>query len=250
MSMGYSQIDLHIGEGIATLTLNRPQARNALSEGLLAALGVDIDAPPPVQRRCLERAGVCFAFAVNHHPAMRFAAGPRKSLGFPTVFNLLGPLCNPAGARRQVMGVYEERFVALIGEALRRLGAERALVAHGRDGMDEITTTAPTTVAEVTPAGVTVRTIDAAELGIERATPGALSAGTLDEAAAAFRAVLDGAGGAHRAAGDIVALNAGAALMVGGAAASIDQGLAMARRAIESGAARETLARLVECSNA
>jgi len=217
------------------------------SAEVLASLGVNIDATPEVQAACLREIGVCFSFAVNHHPAMKFAAGPRKSLGFPTVFNLLGPLCNPAGAKRQVMGVYGRRYVALIAEALHRLGAERALVVHADDGMDEISTTANTTVAEVTPGGVTVSEFDARSVGLRRASLDDLRVATLDDAAALFRSVLAGKAGP---ATDIVALNAGAALMVGGAAPTIGEGLALAQQAIASGAAQRTLERLVERSRA
>lgn len=236
------------GEGRVRVAKHGGRSRSGRgSAEVLAALGVNIDAPPPVQAECLRDCAVCFSFAVNHHPAMKFAAGPRKSLGFPTVFNLLGPLCNPAGARRQVMGVYERRYVPLIAEALRRLGAERALVVHADDGMDEISTTSKTTVAEVTPAGVSVTEFDAASLGLARATLDDLRVATLEDAAALFRSVLAGEPGP---ASEIVALNAGAALMVGGVAPSIGEGLALAQSAIASGAAQRTLDRLVERSNA
>lgn len=217
------------------------------SAEVLSALGVNVDASAGVQAACLSEVGVCFSFAVNHHPAMRFAAGPRKSLGFPTVFNLLGPLCNPAGAERQLMGVYDRAFVPLIGEAMRRLGSRCAWIVHGHDGMDEISTTAPTTVAQVTPGGVAVREFDARSIGIGRGTLDDLRVDDLDGAVRLFRAVLEGGGGAAR---DIVALNAGAAMLVGGAADSIEEGLALALEAIDSGGARATLERLAERSNA
>lgn len=217
------------------------------SAEVLSALGVNIDAPPELQAECLREIGVCFSFAVNHHPAMKFAAAPRKSLGFPTVFNLLGPLCNPAGAARQVMGVYERGYVPLVAEALHRLGAQRALVVHAEDGMDEISTTSKTTIAEVTPAGVQVSELDSASVGLRRASLDDLRAQTLDEACAMFTRVLEGKRGP---ATDIVALNAGAALMVGGGAATIAEGLALAQEAIGSGAGLRTLERLVARSYA
>lgn len=215
------------------------------SAEVLAHLGVNIDAPPEVQVRCLEDAGVCFSFAVNHHPAMKFAAGPRKSLGFPTIFNLLGPLCNPAGAERQVMGVYDEKFVPLLADALRRLGATRAMVVHGLDGMDEISTSAPTLVARVEGSRIRQETLDPLSFGIDRATLADLSAGGLDAGAEFIRRILDGEKGPKR---DITILNAAAGLIVAGVADSFEPALGMAEDAIDSGRARETLARLVRVS--
>lgn len=216
------------------------------SAEVLAALGVNIDAPPSVQARCLGEVGVCFSFAVNHHPAMRFAAGPRKSLGFPTIFNLLGPLCNPAGASRQVMGVFDRRYVEVVARALSRLGVTRAMVVHGDDGMDEITTTAATTIAQVDSSGVRVEEFDAGSLGIARAKPEALVASGLDEAAAMVRGVIEGRVGAAR---DIVELNAAAALVVAGSHAGMAGALSAARSAIDGGAAARTLAALGAASH-
>lgn len=216
------------------------------SAEVLAALGVNIDATPAQQARCLREAGVCFSFAVNHHPAMKFAAGPRKSLGFPTVFNLLGPLANPAQAQRQLMGVYEKRYALLVAQALARLGAVRAMVVHGDDGLDELSTCAPTFVAHV--EGGTVRTeeFDAASLGISRATHGDLAARDLDGAADLVRAVLGGAGGPAL---DIVLLNAAAALVVAGAHESLPAAMSAAREAAQSGAALRTLGKLAALSH-
>lgn len=217
------------------------------SAEVLVALGVNIDAPPIVQAQCLRHAGVCFSFAVQHHPAMRFAAGPRKSLGFPTIFNLIGPLTNPAGARRQLMGVYEPRYVPLIAEALARLGAERALVVHGCDGMDEITLAGPTACAEVRDGRVTRGTIEPTVLGLARATAESLTASSVEDGARIITRVLAGEPGPAR---DIVCLNAAAALMVGEVTADLSEGLALARAAIVSGEAARTLDRLREASNA
>lgn len=216
------------------------------SAEVLAALGVSIDAGPEAQARCLEQAGVCFSFAVNHHPAMKFAAGPRKSLGFPTLFNLIGPLCNPAGATRQLMGVYEERYVPLIAEALRRLGAERAMIVHGLDGMDEISTTAPTVIAHVSRQRVTTERIDALSFSIDRSTLPALSAATLADAAETIRRVIGGERGPAR---DITLMNAAAALVVAGLTDSFEQGLGLAEDAVDSGMAATTLRLLVEGSS-
>ena len=221
---------------------NRSRTGRGSAE-VLAALGVHVDASPAVQTRCLEACSVCFCFAVHHHPAMKFAAGVRRSLAFPTIFNLLGPLTNPAGARRQLMGIYDAALVPLVAEALRTLGAERAMVVHSFDGLDELSTAAPTRIAHVTPQGVREEVLDPASLGLARATLEQLSASTLEEAVAIARGVLAGEGGPRS---DIVALNASAALVVGGAAATLAQGLAMAREAIASGAAKRTLDRLAE----
>ncbi len=211
----------------------------------LAALGVRVDASPEVQSRCLAEAGVCFCFAIHHHPAMRHAAGPRRSLGFPTIFNLLGPLTNPAGARRQVIGVYEARLVPLIAEALAGLGAERAIVAHGRDGMDELTTTAPTILALVSGGGVRIEELDARTLGLAPARLDDLRVASVDEAAGAVRAVLAGEPGPRR---DVTLLNAAAALLVADVAASLADGLTLAAEAVDSGRARETLETLMRVS--
>lgn len=215
------------------------------SAEVLAALGVNVDASPETQARCLAEAGVCFSFAVNHHPAMKFAAGPRKSLGFPTIFNLLGPLCNPARASRQLMGVYDARYAPLIGEALARLGAERAMVVHGRDGMDEISTTAPTIVVEVRGGRVSTSELDVASLGVARARIEDLIARDLDDAARMVRDVVMGRPGPGL---EISVVNAGAALLVGGGCADMGSGVAMARRAIASGAAARTLESLARLS--
>ncbi|MBL8746622.1 MAG: anthranilate phosphoribosyltransferase, partial [Phycisphaerae bacterium] len=195
------------------------------SAEVLSLLGVNIDASPAVQARCLEEAGVCFSFAVNHHPAMRFAAGPRKSLGFPTIFNLLGPLCNPAGAARQVIGVYEERYVRLVAEALLRLGAKRAMVVHGLDGMDEISIGAPTLVAHVDGERVRTERLDPLSLGIDRGPLAGLTCATLEDAAAAIRGVLAGEKGPKR---DITLLNSAAALLVAGVADAFEPALGLA----------------------
>lgn len=215
------------------------------SAEVLAALGVNIDASPAVQARCLRECGVCFSFAVNHHPAMRFAAGPRKSLGFPTVFNLLGPLCNPAGATRQLVGVSDPAWVGLVSGALAALGATRAMVVHGSDGMDEITTTGQSSVAHVERGAVRHQTLDPRELGIERAAPESLVAGSLEDAAAAVRRAIAGEPGPGR---DIVSLNAAAALVVSGAHDELPAALASAREAMERGDALRTLDLLARLS--
>lgn len=216
------------------------------SAEVLALLGVNIDASPAVQARCLTETGVCFSFAVNHHPAMRFASGPRKSLGFPTIFNLLGPLCNPAGATRQLMGVYDERHVPLVAEALRRLGAKRAMIVHGMDGMDEITITAPTFIAHLDGDKLKTERLDPLSLGIDRGSLAQLASGTLEDAAGAIRSVLAGEKGPRR---DITLLNAAAALIVAGIAEGFEPALGLAEDAIDSGNAAKALDALGKSSN-
>lgn len=216
------------------------------SAEVLAALGVNIDATPQVQGRCLVQTGVCFSFAVNHHPAMKFAAGPRKSLGFPTIFNLLGPLCNPAGAKRQVMGVYDRSKAHLVAQALAALGTHRAMVVHGDDAMDEITTCSTTQIFHVEHERVRQESFDAASLGLRRATHADLAADSLEAAAGVIRGVLEGRHGPAR---DIVTLNAAAALVVGGGAGELPEGLKLAQQSIDTGAARATLERLVAASH-
>lgn len=231
---------------------NRSRTGRGSAE-VLGALGVNVDAGPDVQARCLEEAGVCFCFAIHHHPAMRHAAGPRRSLGVPTIFNLLGPLTNPAGARRQLLGVYDRGKASLVARALARLGAERAMVAHGEDGLDELTTTAPTFVAWVSGERVREETVDAADLGVARAVMDDLRADSLNDAADLIRSILEpggGGGGALDAKRDLALVNAAAALVVGGAADSMADGLALAREAVASGAAARTLGELVAASNA
>ncbi|MFG0284910.1 MAG: anthranilate phosphoribosyltransferase [Phycisphaerales bacterium JB039] len=223
---------------------NRSRSGRGSAE-VLGQLGVNVDAPPEAQARCLREVGVCFCFAIHHHPAAKHAAPTRKALGFPTLFNILGPLTNPARASRQLIGIYQPDLVDLEAEALARLGAERAMVVHGLDGMDEISTTGPTKIAHVEGGSVRIEQFDAADLGVPRASLDDLKASTLDGAAELIRAVLAGREGPAR---DIVELNAGAALMVAGAAADIGAGMGMARAAIDSGAAERTLGELARIS--
>ncbi len=217
------------------------------SAEVLGAMGVNIDATPQAQSACLKNAGVCFSFAVHHHPAMRFAAGPRKSLGFPTIFNLLGPLTNPASAPRQLLGVYDEARAELVARALAELGTTRAMVVHGHDGLDELTTTAPNTVYHVRAGSVTQETLDARDFGIERTTLEAIQTNTLDEAVALLRSILRGE---PSPALDITILNAGAALVVGGAAETVAEGIDAARTALHAGNGERTLALLADSSRA
>lgn len=234
--------------GAGTLVVAKHGNRSRTGRGsaeLLETLGVNILAPAGVQERCLREIGLCFSFAPAHHPAARHAASVRKSLGFPTVFNLLGPLANPAGATRQVVGTSSPSNAGLIAGALARLGAERALVVTSEDGLDELTTTAGNLTFDVRAGRVEAGRLDAASLGFGRAGRDDLCAESLDGAAAIARSVLAGEPGPCA---DLVLLNAGASLTVGGVAASVTGGVEMARAAIVSGAARRTLDDLAKLS--
>lgn len=215
------------------------------SSEVLQALGVNVDASPEAQARCLAEIGVCFSFAIHHHPAMRFAAGPRKSLGVPTVFNLLGPLTNPAGASRQLIGVYHERWVERVAQALARLGAHKAMVIHSAEGLDEISLRGVTHAATVEHGQVSFTQIDPVGLGLSETPRESLVASNVADAARIVREVLSGTPGPHR---EIVELNTAAALVVADAAATLEEGLRLAAQAIDSGLARETLESLARLS--
>jgi len=217
---------------------NRSISSRSGSADVLAELGVDIETDAERAGRALDQIGIAFLFAPRLHPAMREVMPVRRELGVRTVFNVLGPLTNPAGARRQVLGVYSASLVERLAHVLDKLGSEHALVVHGTDGLDEITTTGPTHVAEVRGGEVSRRLFDPRELGLELARPEDLEGGTPKENAAVFERLLAGEEGPIA---DVVALNAGAALYVAGVAEDMAAGLALAREAIASGAARQKL---------
>ncbi len=224
---------------------NRSRTGRGSAE-VLQRLGVNVDAGRATQGRCLDEARLCFCFAIHHHPAARHAMPVRQSLGFPTIFNVLGPLTNPAGARRQLMGVYDPRFLRPIAEALAALGTLRAMVVHADDGLDEISIAAPTQVLHVREGEVVAGTIRPQELGFRGASLAALSVPDLQSAARLVRGILEGeTGGPPR---DMAVLNAAATLVVADRAESLQHGVELAAAAITSGAAAETLRRLVEIS--
>ena len=225
---------------------NRTNTRPSGSADVLAALGVNIDCGPEIEARCLAEAGVCFCFAVRHHPAMKFAVPVRKQLAVRTVFNVLGPLTNPAGAARQLTGVFSTAMVEPICRVLGALGSERAMVVCGEDGLDEITITAPTHVAEWIGGKCSTRTIRPEDFGIKRARLEDLAVSSPAESAERIRAVLGGKKGPDR---DIIILNTAAALAVAGAAADMGAGIPLAERSIDSGAAAGALEKLVAVSN-
>ncbi len=220
---------------------NRAISSRSGSADVLAALGVRIEIEPAEAGRQLEEIGLAFLFAPTLHPAMKAVAPVRRALGVRTLFNLLGPLTNPAGARRQLLGVFARDRVEPVARVLAELGAEHALVVHGEDGTDEITTCGRTFVAEVRDGGVSTYLLDAAELGVARSSEADLAGGSPEENAAALESLL--AGEASPLA-EIVAVNAGAALYVGGAAPDLASGYARARELLASGAAHVVLDKL------
>jgi len=225
---------------------NRGATSPCGSSDVLEALGVAIEADPAVVARCIREAHMGFLYARMLHGAMKHAAPVRKEIGIRTIFNLLGPLTNPAGARRQVMGVYAMDLVRPIAEVMVRLEAEHALIVHSHDGLDEIVLSAPTHVAEVRGGAVTEYDVSPEVLGLPAGRLEAIRAETVEEYADAVRSVLDGAPGPRR---DAVLANAAAALYVAGVAADWHEGIERAARAIDSGAAADVLADLVRLSH-
>jgi anthranilate phosphoribosyltransferase len=226
---------------------NRAMSGAVGGADVLEALGVRIDLEPEQIAACLEEVGIGFLFAQRHHPGMRHAAGPRRELGVRTLFNLLGPLSNPAGARAQVLGVFSRQWVEPLAEALDRLGSSRALVVHGEDGLDEISLCSPTLVAELCDGTVRTYRMRPEDFGLARCAPEELAGGDVPQNAEILRRILSGEG--TRAQTEIALLNAAAAVYVAGKASDVTAGLALARETIASGAALATLERLVEFSN-
>jgi anthranilate phosphoribosyltransferase len=226
---------------------NRSVSSSCGSADVLEALGVNLDITPETVEKCINEIGIGFLFAPALHSAMKYAIGPRKEIGIRTIFNILGPLTNPAGADCQVMGVYREDLVEKLGWVLQKLGCRRGFVVHGLDGMDEITLTAATRLAEVTPQGVTVSEITPEALGFSRCRMEELRGGDAAENAAIVRWILAGNPGPKR---DIVLLNAAYALVAAGKAATPAEGLILAAEAIGSGRANGKLQKLVELTNA
>jgi anthranilate phosphoribosyltransferase len=224
---------------------NRSVSSRCGSADVFEALGVNIAARPAVVERALHEANIAFFFAPTFHPSMKHAAPVRRELGIRTAFNLLGPLTNPAGARRQLVGVPRAELTELLARALMLLGSDRAWVVHGADGIDEISTTGYTKVSECRGGAVNTFYVHPSDFGVAKAAPRDLSGGDAAENAAIVRRVLEGSTGAAR---DIVLLNAGAALFVAERAASVREGIARAAAAIDSGDARATLERMVRAS--
>lgn len=225
---------------------NRSNARPSGSAEVLHALGVNIDADVPTLERCLERCRVAFLYAINLHPAMKHAAPIRRSLGVRTIFNLVGPLTNPAGVRRQLLGVNRPELVETMLMSLRRLGAERAMVVHGLEGLCDLSVAGPSRAGRWDGQRMTFEDVDCRVIAAAPGNLGQLNVSSPEESAAIIRAVLDGRPGPAR---DMVVLNAAAALWVAGMSNDWTDGARRAREAIDSGAARATLAEWVRLSH-
>ncbi len=216
------------------------------SADILEKLGVNVNLTPEQVAHCVESIGVGFMFAPNHHSAMKHAAPVRRELGVRTLFNLLGPLTNPAGAKNQVMGVFLRDLTVKLANVLQQLGSRHVLVVHGSDGMDEISISAPTFIAELKNGKISEYSVTPEEFGLKAAPLNDIRVANADEAKAMLLGVLDNqAGAAH----DIVLLNAGAAIYVAGLADTLAQGVTRAAETISSGAAKDKLAQLIQVSN-
>ena len=225
---------------------NRAISSKSGAADVLVALGVDIDAELPLIETAIAEAGVGFMMAPRHHSAMRHVAGPRGELGVRTIFNLLGPLSNPAGVRRQFTGAFAAQWIAPMAETLGHLGCERAWVVHGSDGLDELTTTGPSQVAELKDGQVETFEVSPEDAGLPRARPEDLKGGDAAANAAAMRSLLDGAAGPIR---EVVLYNAAGALVVADKAATLKDGVALATESVDSGRASGALGRLIEITN-
>jgi len=225
---------------------NRAVSSQSGSADCLAALGVKVDAAKEKVEECLEKIGVGFLFAPLLHEAMKYAVQPRREIGIRTIFNVLGPLTNPAGATHQLTGIYDGKLTEPIAHVLKNLGVVRAMVVHGVEGMDEISLCGPTRVSELRNRRVRNYTLTPAKFGLKRCRLEDLRGGTPEECANILRGILRGEKGPKR---DIVIFNSGAALFVGGAADSIAQGMRLAAESIDSGKAQAKLDRLIEMTN-
>jgi anthranilate phosphoribosyltransferase len=225
---------------------NRALSSRSGAADVLGALGIKIDLTPEDISRCIKEAGIGFMFAPAHHPAMKHVGPTRVELGTRTIFNLLGPLSNPAGVKRQMVGVFSRQWVEPLAQVLKNLGAERAYVVHGSDGLDEITTSGPTYVASLENGAVKTFEITPESVGLTRVKPDALKGGDADTNAEALKDVLRGEKNPFR---EVAVLNAAAALVVAGVAGDLKAGVAAAQKSIDSGEAVKRLDKLIEVSN-
>lgn len=225
---------------------NRSLSSKSGAADVLMKLGINIEAGPDKISECITKAGIGFMFAPAHHSAMRHVGPTRVELGTRTIFNILGPLSNPAGVKRQMIGVFAHHWVERLAKVLKTLGSEKVWVAHGSDGLDELTTTGTSHVSELKDGVIKTFTISPEDAGLPQASGADLKGGDPDYNAAALRAILDGEKNAYR---DIVLLNAAASLMVADKVGSLRDGAAMAAEAIDSGAARQRLETLISVSN-
>jgi anthranilate phosphoribosyltransferase len=225
---------------------NRALSSRSGAADVLIALGVNVEQTPAGVEHCIRHAGIGFMFAPAHHPAMKNVGPTRVELGTRTIFNLLGPLSNPAGVRRQMVGVFSRQWIEPLAQVLKNLGSERVWVVHGSDGLDEITTSGPTAIASLEGGKITVFDIAPEDVGLKRVMPDMLKGGDAETNAAALKAVLEGKPSAYR---DVALLNAAAALIVAGAAADLKEGYALARKSVDSGEAEGRLERLIAISH-
>ena len=226
---------------------NRSVSSQSGSADVLGALGVKVDAPKERVEQCIAKIGIGFLFAPLLHEAMKYAVQPRRDIGIRTIFNILGPLTNPAMATHQLIGIYSGEIVVVIAHVLKNLGSVRAMVVHGLEGLDEISLCGPTRVAELRDGQVKEYAVEPEQFGLERCALEQLQGGNAEQSAVIVRAVLDGRPGPAR---DVVLLNSGAALYVSGSAATIQDGIRLAAESIDSGKARQKLAELVAMTNA
>ncbi len=226
---------------------NRSVSSKSGSADVLEAAGVNLDVTPEMVGNCIDEVGVGFLFAQKHHSAMRHAIGPRKEMAVRTIFNVLGPLTNPASAPNQVIGVFDKELVEPLANVLQQLGSRHVMVVHAEDGMDELSISVPTYVAELKNNSVNTYTISPEDLGLKRAEISELKVNSIDESLEMIQSVFNNQGGAAM---DIVCLNAGAAIYVSGLAATHQQGIDLARKAISSGKANKVLQKLVAKTNA
>lgn len=225
---------------------NRALSSRSGAADVLAALGVKIDLTPDKVGRCIKEAGIGFMFAPAHHPAMKNVGPTRVELATRTIFNLLGPLSNPAGVKRQMVGVFSKQWVQPLAQVLKNLGSEAAWVVHGSDGLDEITLTGPTSVAALENGSIRTFEVTPEDAGLARSAPGSLLGGDAEANATALRSVLEGKPGAYR---DVALLNAAATLIVAGKAKDLKEGVAIGAKTLDSGAAAARLKQLIAVSN-
>jgi len=225
---------------------NRALSSRSGAADVLASLGVKIDLPPESVGRCVKEAGIGFMFAPAHHPAMKNVGPTRVELATRTIFNLLGPLSNPAGVKRQMVGVFSKQWVQPLAQVLKNLGSDSVWVVHGSDGLDEITLTGPTSVAALENGNIRTFEVTPEDAGLTRSGPGSLKGGDADANAVALRSVLEGIPSAYR---DVALLNAAAALIVAGKAKDLKEGVAIGTKTLDSGAAAAKLKQLVAVSN-
>jgi anthranilate phosphoribosyltransferase len=224
---------------------NRSVSSRCGSADLLQALGVNLELTPEQVAQCIDKVGIGFLFAPKLHPAMKYALAPRQEIGLRTIFNILGPLSNPAQARRQLLGVYHSDLTELMAKVLRALGTEHAFVVHGADGLDELSVTGQNKISRLRSSDIETYYLDPQDLGLPRAKLSDLAGGSVEDNAAITKALLAGKDGPKR---DVVLLNAAAVLIAGGKASSFSEGLKLAAEAIDNGSAQRKLHQLVEFS--